>query len=224
MIRWKQKDGSYVMPGEFIPIAEASGLILPMSAWIVETAIKQMLTWKEQENPLEIDRVAINISAIHFAQVDFVEQIKRLISKHGIDPTYIELELTESIALVNIEESIQKIEELKKIGITFALDDFGTGYSSLAYLKRLPIDYLKIDQSFIKNMMVDNEDKLITETIVSVAQSFKLKVIAEGVEESEQLEHLKSIDCDIYQGYLKNRPIPAEEFESMVREMEGKQQ
>ncbi len=216
LIRWKQKDGSYIMPGQFIPIAEASGLILPMSAWILETAIKQMLIWKEQETPLPINRVAINISAIHFAQVDFVAQVKSIINKHGIDPKYIELELTESIALVNIEETIQKIEDLKKIGITFALDDFGTGYSSLAYLKRLPIDYLKIDQSFIKNMMVDNEDRLITETIVSVAQSFKLKVIAEGVEESEQLEHLRSIDCDIYQGYLQNRPVPVEEFETIL--------
>ncbi len=223
LIRWKQKDGTYVMPGEFIPIAEESGLILPMSAWVLETAIEQMLTWQNQEEPLAIDRVAINISAIHFSQVDFVPQIKSIINRHGIDPKYIELELTESIALVNIEETIQKIEDLKQIGITFALDDFGTGYSSLSYLKRLPIDYLKVDQSFIKNMMVDNEDKLITDTIVSVAQSFKLKVIAEGVEEVEQLEYLKSINCDIYQGYLRNRPLPADEFETMVREIEDKQ-
>ena len=223
LIRWKQADGSYIMPGQFIPIAEASGLILPMSDWILDTAIKQMRQWKEQENPLNIDRVAINISAIHFGQVDFVEQIKRIVAKHAIDPKYIELELTESIALVNIEETIQKIEELKELGISFALDDFGTGYSSLAYLKRLPIDYLKIDQSFITNMMVDKDDKLITETIVSVAQSFQLKVIAEGVEEVEQLEHLRSIDCDIYQGYLGNRPIPAADFETFVGEFALKQ-
>lgn len=220
LIRWKQKDGSYVMPGQFIPIAEASGLIIPMSAWILETAIQQMITWKEQDEPLQIDRVAINISAIHFAQVDFVDQIKTIVDKYAIDPKHIELELTESMALFNIEETIQKIEELKKVGISFALDDFGTGYSSLAYLKRLPIDYLKIDQSFIKNMMVDNEDKLITDTIVSVAQSFKLKVIAEGVEEVDQLEYLKSIECDIYQGYLRNKPVPAEEFETMVRSLD----
>ena len=217
LIRWKQKDGSYVMPEQFIPIAEASGLIIPISAWVLETAIKQMITWKEQENPLKVDRIAINISAIHFSQVDFVEQVKSVINKHGIDPKQIELELTESIALVNIEETIQKIEELKKIGLSFALDDFGTGYSSLAYLKRLPIDYLKIDQSFIKNMMIDSEDKLITETIVSVARSFKLKVIAEGVEESEQLEYLKSIECDIYQGYLLSKPLSVEEFETLIR-------
>jgi len=223
LIRWKQADGNYIMPGQFIPIAEASGLILPMSDWIIDTAIKQMLQWKEQENPLNIDRVAINISAIHFAQVDFVDQIKQVVAKHGIDPKHIELELTESIALVNIDKTIQKIEELKELGISFALDDFGTGYSSLSYLKRLPIDYLKIDQSFITNMMEDKDDKLITDTIVSVAQSFKLKVIAEGVEDPEQLEHLKSIDCDIYQGYLRNRPVPASEFELMVREMEDKQ-
>jgi len=221
LIRWKQPDGSYIFPNQFIPIAEASGLILPMSDWILNTAIKQMLQWKQQDNPLNIDRVAINISAIHFAQVDFVEQIIKIIHKHKIDPKHIELELTESIALVNIEETIQKIEELKEIGISFALDDFGTGYSSLAYLKRLPIDYLKIDQSFITNMMHDKEDKLITETIVSVAQSFQLKVIAEGVEDTEQLAHLKSIDCDIYQGYLRNRPVSAKEFEKMVRDIEN---
>ncbi len=220
LVRWKQKDGSYIMPGQFIPIAEASGLILPMSAWIIKTAIKQMIAWKEQESPLNINRIAINISAIHFAQADFVDQIKSILHKYPVDPKHIEFELTESIALVNIEETIQKIEELKKIGITFALDDFGTGYSSLAYLKRLPIDYLKIDQSFIKNMMVDNEDKLITDTIVSVAQAFQLKVIAEGVEEIEQLEHLRTIACDIYQGYLKNKPVSAKDFAVLVRDLE----
>jgi len=219
LIRWKQKDGSYIMPTQFIPIAEASGLILPLSAWILETAIQQMITWKSGENPLNIKRVAINISAIHFAQVNFVEQIKHTIVKFNINPEMIELELTETIALINVEETIQKIQELKRIGISFALDDFGTGYSSLSYLKRLPFDYLKIDQSFIKNMMVDNEDQLITNTIVSVAQSFKLKVIAEGVEDLDQLEHLKSIDCDIYQGYLQNRPLPADEFERVVNEI-----
>ena len=220
LIRWKQKDGSYITPGYFIPIAEASGLILPTIAWILERVFKQIVAWKQKDDPLNINKVAINISAIHFAQVNFVDQIKKMIKKHAIDPTQIELELTESIALVNIEETIQKIEELKKIGISFALDDFGTGYSSLAYMKRLPIDYLKIDQSFIKNMMNDNEDKLITDTIVSVAQSFKLKVIAEGVEEDEQLQYLKSINCDIYQGYLRNRPVSAEDFEAMVRSLD----
>ncbi len=217
LIRWRQKDGSYAMPGQFIPIAEASGLIIPMSAWILETAIKQMITWRTQDAPLTIERIAINISALHFAQVDFVEQIRIILAKHALDPKHIELELTESIALVNIEETIQKIEELKKIGISFALDDFGTGYSSLSYLKRLPIDYLKIDQSFVKNMMVDKEDKLITDTIVSVAQAFQLKVIAEGVEESEHLEHLKSLHCDLYQGYLHSKPMPAEAFENLLR-------
>ena len=220
LIRWRQKDGSYIMPTQFISIAEASGLILPLSAWILDTAIKQMLIWNRQDNPMNIRRMAINISAIHFAQVDFVEQIKRAVVRHNINPEQIELELTESIALTNIEETILKIEQLKQIGISFALDDFGTGYSSLAYLKRLPIDYLKIDQSFIKNMMVDTEDKLITNTIVSVAHSFKLKVIAEGVEELDQLAHLKSIDCDIYQGYLRNRPVNAQEFERLFRELE----
>lgn len=215
LIRLKQKDGSYIMPKQFIPIAEASGLILPMSAWIIETAIKQMIAWKEQDTPLNIERVAINISAIHFAQADFVEQIKTILNRHTIDPKHIELELTESIALVNIEETIYKIEELKKIGISFALDDFGTGYSSLSYLKRLPIDYLKIDQSFIKNMLADSEDKLITDTIVSVAHAFKLKVIAEGVEGTEHLEYLKSIACDMYQGYLRSKPVPAKEFETL---------
>lgn len=220
LIRWRQKDGSYIMPTQFIPVAEASGLILPLSAWILETAIEQMIAWKTRENPLNIKRVAINISAIHFGQVNFVDQIKHAIIKYNINPEMIELELTESMALVNIEETIQKIQELKRIGVSFALDDFGTGYSSLAYLKRLPIDYLKIDQSFIKNMMIDNEDKLITNTIVSVAQSFKLKVIAEGVEDLDQLEHLKSIDCDIYQGYLRDKPLPADAFEAIVDHME----
>ena len=217
LIRWRQKDGSFIMPTQFIPIAEASGLILPLSEWIIDTAIKQMITWTKHEQPLEIKRIAINISAIHFAQADFVEQIRHAIVKHNINPEFIELELTESMALTNIEETILKIEQLKQIGISFALDDFGTGYSSLAYLKRLPIDYLKVDQSFIKNMMVDSEDRLITETIISVAHAFNLKVIAEGVEESDQLAYLRSIECDIYQGYLRHEPLDATGFEALCR-------
>lgn len=216
LIRWRNRDGGYIMPATFIPIAETSGLILPISEWIFEASIIQMLEWKERNDPLKIDRIAINISAIHFAQIDFVAQITSIIEKYGIDPTYLELELTESVALYSIEETIQKIEDLKKLGITFALDDFGTGYSSLAYLKRLPIDYVKIDQSFVSDMMNDKDDKMITNTIVSVAQNFNLKVIAEGVENTRQLEHLKSIGCTIYQGFLQSKPVSAKEFEALV--------
>ncbi len=216
LIRWHDGKGGYIMPSEFIPIAEESGLILPISEWILEAAIIQMLAWKKRENPLQIDHIAINISAIHFAQTDFVQQIKSIIKKHGISPECLELELTEGVALYNIEETIQKIQELKMLGITFALDDFGTGYSSLSYLKRLPIDYLKIDQSFILEMMIDDEDRMLTDTIVSVAKMFQLKVIAEGVENMRQLKHLEAIGCDIYQGFLRSKPISAKAFEAMV--------
>ncbi len=218
LIRWRRKEGGYIMPEKFIHIAETSGLILPMSEWIIEASIIQMLEWKNRENPLDIGHIAINISAIHFAQTDFVQQIKAIIEKHGINPKHLELELTEGVALYNIEETIQKIEDLKKLGLTFALDDFGTGYSSLAYLKRLPIDYVKIDQSFVRDMMNDNDDKMITDTIVSVAKNFKLKVIAEGVENIEQLEHLRSIECNIYQGFLHSKPVSAKEFEALFIE------
>ncbi len=220
LIRWRDHDGGYIMPSTFIPIAETSGLILPISEWIFEASIIQMLEWKERNDPLKIDRIAINISAIHFAQINFVTQITSIIEKYGIDPSYLELELTESVALYSIEETIQKIEDLKKLGITFALDDFGTGYSSLAYLKRLPIDYVKIDQSFISDMMNDKDDKMITNTIVSVAQNFNLKVIAEGVENTRQLEHLKSIGCTIYQGFLQSKPVSAKEFEALLLKQE----
>lgn len=218
LIRWRDQNGGYIMPTTFIPIAETSGLILPISEWIFEASIIQMLEWKERDDPLKIERIAINISAIHFAQINFVAQITSIIEKHGINPAYLELELTEGVALYSIEETIQKIEDLKKLGITFALDDFGTGYSSLAYLKRLPIDYVKIDQSFISDMMNDKDDKMITNTIVSVAQNFNLKVIAEGVEDIKQLEHLKSIGCTIYQGFLQSKPVSAKEFEALVIE------
>ncbi|WP_345974043.1 EAL domain-containing protein [Sulfurimonas sp. HSL3-7] len=220
LIRWRNSDGSYIMPKTFIPVAETSGLILPISEWIFEASIIQMLEWKERNNPLKIDRIAINISAIHFAQINFVAQISSIIAKYGINPAYLELELTESVALYSIEETIQKIEDLKKLGITFALDDFGTGYSSLAYLKRLPVDYVKIDQSFISDMMNDKDDKMITDTIVSVAQNFNLKVIAEGVENSRQLEYLKSIGCTIYQGFLQSEPVSAKAFEALLLEQE----
>ena len=216
LIRWQRNEGYCTMPAEFIPIAESSGLILPMSEFILEASIKQMKAWTNRVNPLNIRRLAVNISAIHFAQSDFVAQIKSILNRHMLEPKYLELELTEGVALYNIEETTQKIAELKKLGITFALDDFGTGYSSLDYLKRLPIDYLKIDQSFIRNMMNDKENRIITDTIVTVAQNFNLKVIAEGVEDINQLAHLKSISCDLYQGYLCSEPVTAHEFETLV--------
>ncbi len=219
LVRWHDGKGGYIMPTYFIPIAEASGLILPISELIIEAAITQMLEWKSGEDPLCIERIAINISAIHFAQTNFVQQIKSIINKHQIDPSYLELELTEGVALYNIEESIQKIEELRKIGITFALDDFGTGYSSLSYLKRLPIDYVKIDQSFVLEMMLDDEDRMLTDTIVSVAKMFNLKVIAEGVENMRQLKHLKTIGCDIYQGFLRSKPVSAKAFEALTKKV-----
>ena len=223
LIRWRRKEGHYTMPSDFIHIAESSGLILPISEWILEASIKQMIAWKNRENPLSIRRVAINISAIHFAQKNFVSQIRSIVDKYQIDPEHLELELTEGVALYNIEETIHKIVELKKLGISFALDDFGTGYSSLSYLKRLPIDYLKIDQSFILDMMHDKEDQMITDTIVSVAQNFNLKVIAEGVEDVKQLAHLKSIGCDIYQGFLRSEAVSAQDFEAMVIQSADKQ-
>ncbi len=222
LIRWRRKEGYCTMPAEFIPIAESSGLILPLSEFILEASIKQMNTWKNRVNPLNIKRIAVNISAIHFAQANFVTQIKSILNKHMVDPKHLELELTEGVALFNIEETTQKIAELKELGITFALDDFGTGYSSLDYLKRLPIDYLKIDQSFIRNMMNDKENRIITDTIVTVAQNFKLKVIAEGVEDVNQLAHLKSIGCDLYQGYLCSEPVNAQEFEALVLQPDKK--
>jgi EAL domain-containing protein (putative c-di-GMP-specific phosphodiesterase class I) len=206
-----------VSPVQFIPLAEETGLILPIGQWVLETACTQLKFW--EQNALTRDLVlAINVSAKQFRQADFVAQVQATVQRHAINPMRLKLELTESMLLDSIEDIITKMNVLKEIGIRFSLDDFGTGYSSLQYLKRLPLDQLKIDQSFVRDLATDSSDKAIVRTIIAMAQSLSLDVIAEGVETEEQQQLLMNKGCTHYQGYLFGKPVPIEQFEALLRQ------
>jgi diguanylate cyclase (GGDEF)-like protein len=215
LIRWIHPDRGLVCPTKFIPLAEETGLIAPIGQWVLETAFTQLKKW--QQSPLlKKLTMSINISAVQFHKVDFVAKIKLLVDSYAVDPTGLILEITESLLLKDVENAISIMSALKQIGIRFSLDDFGTGYSSLQYLKRLPIDQLKIDSSFIRDIIIDNNDKAIVCAIIAMAQSLELKVIAEGVETEEQRQFLFDKNCVHYQGYLFSKPVPIELLESLI--------
>ncbi len=216
LIRWLHPERGLVSPAQFIPLAEETGLILPIGQWVLETACAQLKAW--EQDALTRDLVlAVNVSAKQFRQAEFVTQVQDAVQRHAISPMRLTLELTESLLLDNIEDIIATMHALKKIGVRFSLDDFGTGYSSLQYLKRLPLDQLKIDQSFVRNLASDNSDKAIVRTIIAMAHSLNLKVIAEGVETDEQRQLLLNKGCTHYQGYMFGKPVPIEQFEMQLK-------
>ena len=216
LIRWIHPERGMVSPAQFIPLAEETGLILPIGQWVLETACIQIKTW--EQDVLTRDLVlSVNVSAKQFHQVDFVTQVKDAVQRHTINPKRLKLELTESMLLENIEDTIATMNALHEIGILFSLDDFGTGYSSLQYLKRLPLDQLKIDQSFICDIATNSSDKAIVRAIIAMAHSLDLDVIAEGVETEEQRQILLKKECTHYQGYLFSKPVPIEQFEALLK-------
>lgn len=211
LVRWQHPKRGMIAPGDFIPLAEKTGLILPLGNWVLETACRQLASWATDPARAELG-LAVNISAVQYHQNDFVTQVLGIIEKTGANPKRLKLELTESLMLDNIEDIIDKMSQLKSVGIGFSLDDFGTGYSSLSYLKRLPIEQLKIDRSFVRDLLTDPNDKAIIRTIVALAQSMDLTVIAEGVETQPQRDQLAELGCTQYQGYLFGRPGKPEEL------------
>ena len=215
LVRWQSSRRGLVSPAAFIPLAEESGLILPLGQWVLETACRQIAAWSARPEMAHLT-VAVNVSARQFGQPDFVETVLNVLDDTGASPHRLKLELTESLLLDNIEDIIQKMNRLQVVGVSFSLDDFGTGYSSLAYLKRLPLDQLKIDQSFVRDVLTDPNDAAITRTIVALAQSLGLSVIAEGVETQAQRDVLEQQGCHAYQGYLFSQPLPIEAFESFM--------
>ncbi|HEX9778471.1 MAG TPA: EAL domain-containing protein [Geopsychrobacteraceae bacterium] len=217
LIRWIHPDRGLVSPAQFIPLAEESGLILPIGQWVLETACSRLQVWQLDALTRELV-LAVNISAVQFHQADFVAQVQSLVQSHAIDPTRLKLEITESLLLKNVENAIATMSALKEIGVSFSLDDFGTGSSSLQYLKRLPIDQLKIDQSFIRDIATDSSDKAIVCAIIAMAHSLELDVIAEGVETEGQRQFLLDRNCTHYQGYLFGKPVPIEQFEALLRQ------
>ena len=212
LIRWKHPQRGLLLPGQFIALAEETGLILPMGNWVLETACKQIAAWAQRKDTAHIT-LAVNISARQFRQPDFVNQVLSALSHHGANPHNLKLELTESMLLDNVEEVIARMTELKAHGLRFSLDDFGTGYSSLTYLKRLPLDQLKIDRSFVRDILVDASSAAIAQAIISLSRAMGMSVIAEGVEEEKQRDLLAHLGCHSYQGYFFSRPLPLEEFQ-----------
>ncbi|MCF8199952.1 MAG: EAL domain-containing protein [Sulfuritalea sp.] len=216
LLRWPSPEHGMVSPLSFIPMAEETGLILPIGQWVLATACAQLKTWSTDERLREL-RLAVNVSPREFREPGFVDQLHSALDSSGANPARLKLELTESLVLDNIEETIRKMQAIKKLGITFSLDDFGTGYSSLSYLTRLPLDQLKIDRAFVLKLPESTSDGVVTQTIITMAKGLGLNAIAEGVETDAQLNFLETHGCHAYQGYLFSPPLPLSEFEDFVR-------
>lgn len=215
LIRWEHPQLGIVSPNDFIPLAEASGLILPIGRWVLDNACAQLKRWQSDARTCWLS-VAINISPRQFHQSDFVETVLQAIAKFDISPSSLKLELTETVILDNTSETVEKMHQLKRAGVEFALDDFGTGYSSLSYLTQLPLSQLKMDQSFVRNIGLTESDDIIVQTIIVMAKSLGIRVIAEGVETEAQCSFLKNLGCPLFQGYLFSKPVPVAEFEKLL--------
>ena len=214
LIRWKDRNDKMISPAIFIPIAEKNGAIIPIGQWVVEQSVKQYAQWRKEFGYPFV--MSINISALQYSRDDFVESVIEVLTKYDVPPAEIELEITETILIEDFQAVYNKLKLLRDYGIRISLDDFGTGFSSLSYLKKLPIDTLKIDKSFIDTVLEDSATRVITEAIVNMVKALGFESIAEGVEENRQYEYLCSIGCDIIQGYLFGKPLSAEEVETVL--------
>ncbi|MET0093531.1 MAG: GGDEF domain-containing phosphodiesterase, partial [Sedimenticola sp.] len=210
LLRWKHSELGYVSPIKFIPLAESVGLILSIGEYVLRESCIQMKRWLEAGHALE--RIGVNVSGQQIQRGDFVQTVRNILEETGLEPQYLELEITESFIMEQANEAITALEELRSLGVTLAIDDFGTGYSSLSYLKRLPIDKLKIDRSFINDIPDDSNDMAIAKAIIALGKTLQLKVIAEGVETEEQEAFVCFEGCDEVQGFYYSRPVPEAEF------------
>jgi diguanylate cyclase (GGDEF)-like protein len=215
LIRWNHPKRGLILPAQFIPLAEKCGLIHEIGAWVLREACRQCTDW--QRAGLPSLRIAVNVAAAQFRGGDLLEQVRNALQQAQLDPRFLEIELTESVVMTDPEESAAILEQLSRMGVLVSVDDFGTGYSSMSYLQRFPIDKLKIDRGFVKELMSRADDASIVKAIISLAHGLRLKVVAEGVETPEQLQLLQSLGCDQYQGYHFSPPLPAPEFAELVR-------
>jgi len=214
LIRWKDDSGRMISPAEFIPIAERTGTIVSIGYWVLVEAMRTYAQWRDKYGKKLI--MSINISAIQYKRPDFVSKIIGLLEQYQIEPSEIELEITESVLIEDFGEVINKMRMLRDYGVRVSLDDFGTGFSSLSYLKGLPIDTLKIDKSFIDTVITDDSTRIITESIVSMVKKLGFETVAEGVENAEQYEYLRMIQCDNIQGFYLGKPMTAGEIEALL--------
>ncbi|MBS0607744.1 MAG: EAL domain-containing protein [Proteobacteria bacterium] len=215
LVRWRHPERGLVSPGEFIPLAEDTGQILPLGAWVLQTACDQLAAWAGQPHTANLT-LAVNVSALQFGQSDFVAQVAQAIERSGARPQLLKLELTESMLVDDVDGVIAKMHALRALGLRLSLDDFGTGYSSLAYLRRMPIDQLKIDQSFVRDLLQDANAMAIARSVAALGHSLGLDVVAEGVETAAQRDALADLGCASYQGYFFGRPVALPEFEAWL--------
>ena len=215
LLRWIHPERGLISPLQFIPLAEDTGLILPIGQWVLESACQQLKRWEADPRTRSL-QLAVNVSVRQFRQADFVAQVSGILQRTAINPLRLKLELTESIVLDDVADTIAKMQAIRQIGVSFSMDDFGTGYSSLAYLTQLPLKQLKIDQSFVRNIGTKNSDATIIQTIIGMADNLGIEVIAEGVETQAQCDFLKANGCMLYQGYLFGRPAPLDEFDALL--------
>jgi diguanylate cyclase (GGDEF)-like protein len=215
LLRWRHPTRGLVSPSEFIPLAEESGLILSIGEWVLREACRQASNW--QRAGLPFLRIAVNVSPVQFRQSNFLQAVHAALLDFDLEPQYLEIELTETTVMDNAEGSVAILEDLSRMGVVVSIDDFGTGYSSMSYLRRFPIDKLKIDRSFISELTTNAADASIVQAIISLAHSLRLKVVAEGVETADQLELLRELGCDQYQGFFRSAAVPADEIEESVR-------
>lgn len=206
LVRWQHPQRGMVSPGEFIPMAEETGLILKLGQWVLQAACQQLVHWASLPS-IAHWTMAVNVSALQFAQADFVDDVARALAHSGANPSRLKLELTESMLVSDVADAIEKMRKVKALGVSLSLDDFGTGYSSLSYLKRFPMDQLKIDQSFVRDLQTDPDDAVISQAIISLGHNLGMQVIAEGVETALQRDYLLKIGCDRFQGYFFGRPV-----------------
>jgi EAL domain-containing protein (putative c-di-GMP-specific phosphodiesterase class I) len=218
LLRWAHPQLGMISPVQFIPLAEETGQIVPIGYWVLQQACAQLKQWEANALTRELV-LAVNVSVRQFRESDFVQQVQRIVMEMGIEPRYLKLEITESMLAHDVEEIIATMQQLKAIGLRFSMDDFGTGYSSLTNIKRLPLDQLKIDQSFVRDIFHDDGDKVIVRTIIAMARSLSMNIIAEGVETEQQRSLLANMGCTNYQGYLFGKPLPLIAFETLLRKV-----
>jgi EAL domain-containing protein (putative c-di-GMP-specific phosphodiesterase class I) len=214
LLRWQSPELGFVPPAEFIPLAESTGLIITIGQWVVENVCQQIRTW--QNAGIDYLTLSVNLSAIEFNRPDLIKKITHVLKKNNLDPKYLELELTESMIMQDLNNAIFTIHELQSLGVKIAIDDFGTGYSSLVYLKNLPVNTLKIDRYFIHNVAQDPHKSAITKALIEMAHNMNMQVIAEGVETEAELCFLRENHCDSMQGFLFSRALPSIELESFL--------